>query len=541
MELGLNKEPELDQNAEQNQPAERWMEQEVRRRVFWMVFTLDKLTSASTGRPSTIQVEDCDVLLPSDEYGWIRGQFYTETMDGSRVAQFNVGELRDSSLLGISSLVSPSTRITGTMPKFASSSNGVLSCHAYLLRANALLGRIATFVNRTTRERMLPPSNPDSEFAKLDRCIDEWYDQLPPAMKYTQENMDRHRMSPTVDSSRFVLAHIMHNTLTVLLHRPSLVFFDTLNSEVVQPSLKEFCRASVEKCLHAVDNVTTILKTINSNVDLMPPFLTYLSYTVATIVVNNTFSSKPDEAKKARTDLNEHFRLLQSMRKYWAMADKLYFMIRDLYAMHSNTIRQSFSSASSTSNSNGSLIDGTSPRSTSSPSMSSPTTWNNGSTLISPVSAPPASSSVQQSHQLKQSSPTLCELNLTHPTSNQGNTSIDNNFLPTNNNFYPGNNNVTSWNPSLRKMSLAELALSTCDGASCTNWTVGDNRENIAAALQSLMGRAGGSGGNGPVANQSMFDLNSTSSVPVSNPSIDTLAFNLGYSNMDQYNTSSAP
>jgi hypothetical protein len=40
--LGLNKEPELDQSAEQNQPAERWMEQEVRRRVFWVVFTLDK-------------------------------------------------------------------------------------------------------------------------------------------------------------------------------------------------------------------------------------------------------------------------------------------------------------------------------------------------------------------------------------------------------------------------------------------------------------------------------------------------------------------
>jgi hypothetical protein len=130
-------------------------------------------------------------------------------------------------------------------------------------------------------------------------------------MKYTQENMDRHRMSPNVDSSRFVLAHIMHNTLTVLLHRPSLVLFDTLNSEVVQPSLKEFCRASVEKCLLAVDNVTTMLKAINSCADLMPPFLTYLSYTVATIVVNNTFSSKLDEAKKARADLNEHFRLLQ--------------------------------------------------------------------------------------------------------------------------------------------------------------------------------------------------------------------------------------
>jgi hypothetical protein len=75
---------------------------------------------------------------------------------------------------------------------------------------------------------------------------------------------------------------------------------------------------------------------------------------------------------------------------------------------------------------------------------------------------------------------------------------------------------------------------------------VGDNRENVAAALQSLMGRSGntyggGGGVNGVMNNQSMFDLNSASSVPVSNPSIDTLAFNLGFSNMDQYNASSEP
>jgi hypothetical protein len=164
-----------------------------------------------------------------------------------------------------------------------------------------------------------------------------------------------------------------------------------------------------------------------------------------------------------------------------------------------------------------------------------------------------------QPHHLKQSSPTLGgEPTLTNPSSStQGNTPLDHNWNTTttnnsnnnnNNVFYPpgsaNSNHLASYDPSLRKMSLAELALSTCDGASCTNWTVGDNRENVAAALQSLMGRGGNSYGgnvNGLMNNQSMFDLNSASSVPVSNPSIDTLAFNLGFSNMDPYNTSSEP
>lgn len=43
MELGLNKEPDLEQSFEQqNQSAEKWTEQEIKRRVFWVIFITDK-------------------------------------------------------------------------------------------------------------------------------------------------------------------------------------------------------------------------------------------------------------------------------------------------------------------------------------------------------------------------------------------------------------------------------------------------------------------------------------------------------------------
>ncbi|CDH56812.1 predicted protein [Lichtheimia corymbifera JMRC:FSU:9682] len=41
---------------------------------------------------------------------------------------------------------------------------------------------------------------------------------------------------------------------------------------------------------------------------------------------------------------------------------------------------------------------------------------------------------------------------------------------------------------SLRGMSLADIALSTADGASSTNWIIGDNSKNLAAAMQFLGG-----------------------------------------------------
>ena len=42
LELGLNKEPDLEESSGKSMSTERWTEQEVQRRVFWVIFTLDK-------------------------------------------------------------------------------------------------------------------------------------------------------------------------------------------------------------------------------------------------------------------------------------------------------------------------------------------------------------------------------------------------------------------------------------------------------------------------------------------------------------------
>lgn len=132
--------------------------------------------------------------------------------------------------------------------------------------------------------------------------------------------------------------HILHNTLRVLLHRPTLVLADTTDNGVIHPEFKEFIQKSVDKCMAAVDNVTVLLNEIGTQIELMPPFLTYLAYTVATVVVSTSFSARKEESQKARQALGVYFRLLLAARSYWAMADKLYFMIRDLYAIHSNVL-----------------------------------------------------------------------------------------------------------------------------------------------------------------------------------------------------------
>lgn len=104
--------------------------------------------------------------------------------------------------------------------------------------------------------------------------------------------------------------HVLYNTLIVLLHRPSLVIADTLDRDIVQPEIKAFIQASVNKCMAAVDNVTLLLKEIGKYKELMPPFITYLAYTVATVVVSSSFSSSREEAEKAKQALGVYFQLL---------------------------------------------------------------------------------------------------------------------------------------------------------------------------------------------------------------------------------------
>lgn len=98
--------------------------------------------------------------------------------------------------------------------------------------------------------------------------------------------------------------------MIVLLHRPSLIIADTIDNNLVQPGIKAFVQESVNKCMAAVDNVTLLLKEIGKHKDLMPPFITYLAYTVATVVVSTSFSSSSHEADKAKQALAIYFQLL---------------------------------------------------------------------------------------------------------------------------------------------------------------------------------------------------------------------------------------
>ncbi|KAL0088766.1 Zn(2)-C6 fungal-specific transcription factor [Phycomyces blakesleeanus] len=328
LDLELHIEPALEHSIGDVISMDKWTEYETRRKVFWDTFSHDKFASAATGRPSSIPQEDCNTFMPTEDTCLVAEKFYAESIDGRRCMRLSVQ--RDSSAFPVSVTVCE-IFTPNEMP--SNREYRQRNWCSQMLREIALMGKITEFVNRGIRRKSpIVCFDPESPFAKLDSQLEEWSIRLPHHMRNTPANFERFRTRPGLSSALFFFAHMLHNAMVVLLHRPALMLSETMALDILQPEMRELIQNSIEKCKSASDNVTLILREINTRIELIPPFLTYLAYTMTTVIINDCFSEKPDESQKAKTALCEHFRLLQTMRPYWAMAHKLYFMIQDLYS-----------------------------------------------------------------------------------------------------------------------------------------------------------------------------------------------------------------
>jgi hypothetical protein len=58
-------------------PAQTWVEEEERRRVFWNIFNLDRFCSVATGWNTSLTADDVHRRLPADGGGWHKNEQVT--------------------------------------------------------------------------------------------------------------------------------------------------------------------------------------------------------------------------------------------------------------------------------------------------------------------------------------------------------------------------------------------------------------------------------------------------------------------------------
>ncbi|KAG0003420.1 hypothetical protein BGZ80_007601 [Entomortierella chlamydospora] len=346
---------ELGLNREDSSPVfylkGDWVMRETRRRTFWGCFIMDVLASSSSGRPRMMDERDCEVLLPSEDKAWHEARpVISEMLDGGEGPDSSTDSPKEENA-GVNtksnktaSQRSESSHATANtsdqnLKETQKSNRGEgnqksprLSSFAYLIRILGILGKVSQYVNRPQTKKYIPPNEHGSEFSILDAALAGWLRSIPPDFKYSPANSDM--LKEKREGCIVIFMYVVYHTSVVLLHRPILAADKT--SFPMNPS---FVESSVTRCAEAASKVSEVLDFVT--VQNFPPsvyvssFFAYPVFTTATIHITNAFAPDPALASKARRNLSTHVKILQTMKNYWAMADKFFYIIRDLYSIQS--------------------------------------------------------------------------------------------------------------------------------------------------------------------------------------------------------------
>ncbi|KAG0371164.1 hypothetical protein BGZ54_009523 [Gamsiella multidivaricata] len=340
---------ELGLNREDSSPVfylkGDWVLRETRRRTFWACFIMDVLSSSSSGRPRMIDERDCEVLLPSEDNAWHEARpVVTEMLDddqGPETSTESFKEQRQSSQdrqpddqgTDANGMATPPSESSAEAEQDKPRPKGhSLSSFAYLIRILAVLGKVSQYVNRPRTKKSIPPNEPGSEFSIIDAALAAWLQSIPSHLIYSPENA--RMLKDRNEGCIIIFMHVIYHTSVVLLHRPILAA-----DKASFPMDPNFVDNSVARCAEAASKVSEVLDFVSAQ--NYPPriyissFFAYPVFTTATIHITNAFASDLAVASKARRNLSTHVKILQTMKTYWAMADKFFYIIRDLYSIQS--------------------------------------------------------------------------------------------------------------------------------------------------------------------------------------------------------------
>ncbi|KAF8935049.1 hypothetical protein BGZ58_005281 [Dissophora ornata] len=337
-ELGLNRE---DSSPTYYLKGD-WVLRETRRRTFWACFTMDVLASSSSGRPRMIDERDCEVLLPSEDNAWHEARpVESEMLDNDQGGDDSFQEQQQSSVdkksgaddAEMGNMTTPTPQPSSHAKEGKERQKApCLSSFAYLVRILAVLGKVSQYVNRPRTKKSIPPNEPGSEFSIIDAALAAWLQSVPSHLKYSPENS--RILNDKGEGCIIIFMHVIYHTSVVLLHRPILAA-----DKASFPLDSNFVENSVARCADAATKVSDVLEFVSeqgySPRIYISSFFAYPVFTTATIHITNAFASDPALASKARRNLSTHVKILQTMKSYWAMADKFFYIIRDLYSIQS--------------------------------------------------------------------------------------------------------------------------------------------------------------------------------------------------------------
>ncbi|EMT73729.1 hypothetical protein FOC4_g10000789 [Fusarium odoratissimum] len=283
-----------------------FIDREIRRRIMWACFLMDRFNSFETDRPMFIREDTIQIPLPVKE----------------RYFQFDMAV--------------PTEMLDGRVPHPPSANDGQIAdvrenmgVAAFLIRAIALWGRIITHLSQGCKD--LDP-NPlwedESHYMKHLNDVVNLEASLPSSLNYSAENLELHKTENM--ASQFLFMHIclQHNILFVsraaMSERKQYGVHDDFSSE------------ASKRAFNAANRISELLREAEQSRSFVSaPFAGYCAFSSTTVHILAIISRNPSMKPTAEASLATNVKYLHKMKKYWGM---FHWMVENVRTQHLNAL-----------------------------------------------------------------------------------------------------------------------------------------------------------------------------------------------------------
>ncbi|KAG6025029.1 hypothetical protein E4U41_001622 [Claviceps citrina] len=282
-----------------------FVDREIRRRIMWACFLMDRFNSCGSDQPMFIKEESIQCQLPVREsYFQLDIPAQTESLDGS------VGQ-------------SESPR--DWQETFPEDNMGAA---AYTIRAMAIWGRIVTYLHHDGHAvDDLPLCSEQSTYTRLVQNVEDLQRSLPQALQYSVDNLNLHTTEKTV--GQFLLMHLSIQQNALFLHNAAMTWAASNGGQDVR---SDFFPRARQKTVAAADSISDILRDAEKfKCNITAPFAGCCAFSATNIHISGIFSGNAAAKATAEVNAGINIKFLQKMARYWGMFHGMVEGIRTQY------------------------------------------------------------------------------------------------------------------------------------------------------------------------------------------------------------------
>ncbi|KAF2127940.1 C6 transcription factor-like protein [Dothidotthia symphoricarpi CBS 119687] len=261
-----------------------WIEEESRRRLFWMIYVLDRYATVATAFEFALDESEIDRRLPC------RDEIFARNMP-VETRWFN----------------------TSTRSDYSMNRPENLGSFSYYVEILGILTRIHKFLKKPVDITSLSDVEKwQSQYRELDHTIEQWKYNLPAEFGNAARVLAKSGLNHNVNSG-LVMLHAAFHTTIIRLH--SSAAYPTHRSPIFTPSF-----SASQRCLSAVEAIVSLCACIRDNnllPKLGPPFAFSLWVAARVLLVHgSTIDHRVD------TSINLLVSTLRDMGQYWEVGTR---------------------------------------------------------------------------------------------------------------------------------------------------------------------------------------------------------------------------